>query len=202
MSVNGTAKVPGSNVNVRSSYSTSSSSLGQVTNVSGTVKQIQYTSDHYTWYKIQFSNLFGWVRGDLVKPGSGGSTSIYVTSFTATPKAAGYPVYDAMSTNTIMGYTQSVSYTAQQVSGLGWLKLGSYYIQAILMKVDPSTTSCPTASTKAKVYLRETPTSSDTSNYVNASNTVAVLDTTSVSGWYRIGTNVGIGWVSASQINL
>lgn len=35
---------------------------------------------------------------------------------------------------------------------------------------------------------------------LNTETTVVVLDTTSVSGWYRIGSKNGIGWVRASKI--
>jgi uncharacterized protein YgiM (DUF1202 family) len=205
ISVNSPVEIPGTDVHIRNYYLTLSMPIGMVSNVTGTVMQIQNTSDHYTWYKINIKSagLNGWVRGDLIKPYSD-ENSIYLSPIRACAKE-GVLLYANCGTDMIMGYSDASMHDYKQVSGQpGWLKMGYYCIPAIDVKLDPKTTTHQNQirNTTEKVYVRETFGLSNWSYCLNENTPVVVLDTISNDDYYRIGTSEGIGWVPASGIKL
>ena len=91
-----------------------------------------------------------------------------------------------------------------QISGnRGWLKTGSLYVQAALIGINPGNTNLRTGTATQKIYLRETPPSTATyfATY-NMGSKVVILDSTSVSGWVRVGTQSGIGWIESYSVDI
>jgi hypothetical protein len=114
-------------------------------------------------------------------------------------------LYPTCNKNTVIEYANTLMHNFYQVSGHpGWLKVGFTYIPAINVKLDPHATTHQgeVRYTSEKVFLRETPDSSNTKCYVDANAPVVVIDTFSNDNYIRIATSEGIGWVPASGIKL
>lgn len=61
------AYIDATNVNIREDATTSSRSLGKVSNVTVTVNGEKAGADGYTWYNITYNGITGYIRGDFVK---------------------------------------------------------------------------------------------------------------------------------------
>lgn len=208
-------------VNMRNSASTSGAIRARLGH--GTTLTVLSSTNGTTvngssvWYRVQIvtpagntnasSGQTGYVHSYYVVPGSTAPSvpNIYISSFSGyalhTSPFFTAPVVDGNVDGVLI---EGRSATFEQSSRYrGWLMSGGVYMQAINIGIDPSTASLPTAKTVEKIYLYETPvvSGSATTNSIYAGRTVVVLDTTSVSGWYRIGSKNGIGWVRASKIS-
>lgn len=177
------------------------------------------------WYKVTIitpnnttknnangvANKTGYIHSSYIEPGAGpggGSSSsgigqIYESSFKGYTSGA-HPTYNYTSTSTQVGQTISgSSMTMEPVNNApGWLRVsGGGYIQAAVIRASSSDNASKTrVQITEKIYLYETPTSSASFKSVNAGNTVIILDTTSSSGWIRVTTTEGTGWIPASSL--
>ena len=142
--------------------------------------------------------FFGTCNGNDVKIRTGPDTS--------------YPIKSAFSKNNsqyVSTFT-GVGTTDQQRSWLTfeWFPGEYVYVYACYMSMNPSPSSALTIGPRAKVTATDTNlrvlpnTNSSTSIIKNLGNGVKmiVLDATSVSDWWRVGTEHGTGWVFSSNV--
>lgn len=215
-----TARMTGTNVNVRSGPGTGYSILYTlVSPVTTTVKDIGKDSSNMGWCQIQPSGRSaGWMRGDYMEKASGGGPATG-TVFAGFVNATDYvnrrtgpsTDYEVAGSMWVSGGAYNVSTfagvgtTNQQRSWLCYQSGGTYsYVFARYIKAVPSSMTLGQLGyvSGQNANLRELP-GMDSVIIKNLGNgtEVRVIDS-SVSGWYRVVTNSGTGWVSRDLITL
>ena len=220
-----TVKVTGNDVNVRSSASTSGSRLYSLdAGVTATVQDV--ATD---WVKIKPSGkTAGWISAKYVNKTSSGSSSgggstggtlvlgtefsgLHSSLVTGDINIRKEPSTSAAKVDVIKEEVRFYPYytftgvgtTTQQQE---WLYVITNYASGyVLAKLIGSggNTKSKYSITADSVRLRSTPNTSSTSNVITTldiTEKVDVIDSSSVSGWYRVVSMKGTGWVSTSYI--
>ena len=220
-----TVKVTGNDVNVRASASTSGTRLYALDE--GATATVQDVDSN--WVKIKPSGKSaGWINAQYVNKTSGGGSSGGTTGGTLIKGASFSGTHSNLVTgainirkepstssdkvgsiddhqvdfNTYYTFT-GVGTTTQQQE---WLYVSTNYAYGyVLAKLIGSggNTTSKHSITGSGVRLRSTPNTSSTSNVITTMDLgekVDVIDSTSVSGWYRVVTMNGTGWVSSSYV--
>ena len=219
------ATVTGGGLNLRSYPSTGASSPVQIPDTT----KITVQKHNDAWCSTTYNGHSGFVMTKYLSiggstGGGGGGTSggtlIKGTSFSGThsslvtgpinirkePSASSAKVGDIddhqIAFNTYYTFTGVGTKTQQQE----WLYVSTNYAYGyVLAKLIGSggNTRSKHSITGSGVRLRSTPNTNSTSNVITTMDLgekVDVIDSTSVSGWYRVVTMNGTGWVSSSYV--
>lgn len=124
----------------------------------------------------------------------GGSLNLRQSCNTSSTKLASIPNGTSLTVSTVSGHNDwfQTSYSGQT---------GCVLAQYIAVTSGVST--CTVTTTSGSLNIRQTPSTSATVLYTAAQNsTLYVLDTSTVSGWYRVSSSSGTGWGSAPYLTI
>lgn len=221
---NDTVKVRKNSVNVRNAADGASVLYTVNSGVSAQVSSIEKVGT-YGWTYGNFGQGMGWVRGDMftkVSSGSSDTGGSEVSGFELSPSFGG----SVNAPNVNLRYGPSTSYgargTLQELADVdvrmiiaggtaenreAWLwcnqrfnNLGSGFVYARYISARSGSGFSAHKITGSAVNIRVRPTTSAESfGTLNQNDTVYALDTTS-TGWWRVSSPIGIGWVSSNYI--
>ncbi|MGN0220654.1 MAG: SH3 domain-containing protein [Prevotella sp.] len=221
---NDTVKVRKNAVNVRDAADGNSILYTVNSGVSTRISSIEKVGT-YGWIQGDFGQGMGWVRGDMftkVSSGSSDTGGSEVSGFELGSSFSG----SVIAPNVNLRYGPSTSYGSrgalQELADVdvrmitaggttenreAWLwcnqrfnNLGSGFVYARYISVKSGTTFPAHRINGSSVNIRVRPTTSAESfGTLNQNDTVYVLDTTH-TGWWRVSSSIGIGWVSSNYI--
>lgn len=122
----------------------------------------------------------------------GGSLNMRQTCSTSATRLASIPNDTNLSVQTVSGQNDWFQTTYSGQTG---------YVAAQYIAVTSGVGTCTVTTQSGPLNIRKTPSTSATAIYTAAKgSTLYLLDTTSVSGWYRVSGASGTGWASSTYL--